>query len=161
MTAIATNVVSNTSQDTVNDELQLVTFSVGEALLGIDIEFVQEINRSLDVTPVPEASPLIHGVINLRGDVVTVVDPHRIFSFPHPADLSQGRNLILNVDGERIGVLVDSVSDILTIKRSDLSPRPSNIRSIDQRFIESVYLRESSLIVVLDPVGLIQAIEEV
>lgn len=140
--------------------IQLVTFTVGDVQLAIDIAHVQEINRSLDVTPVPEASPMIHGVVNLRGDVVTVINPHRLLNLPVSADRRRGRNLILNLDGERIGVLVDSVSDVLTLSSNDLSRRPKNIRSIDRRFISSVVLRDADLIVVLDPAGLIAAIDE-
>ncbi|MEM6364000.1 MAG: chemotaxis protein CheW [Planctomycetota bacterium] len=140
--------------------LQLATFRVGSVLLAIDITHVQEINRLMDVTPVPEAPEMIHGVVNLRGDVITVINPHRVFDLPLSEDRSTGRNLILNIKGERIGVLVDSVSDIVTIDSSELTPRPQNIRTIDRRFIQAVYLRQEDLVVVLDPVGLIDAITE-
>jgi len=149
------------TQSAINTEetLQLVTFRVGDVLLGIDIAHVQEINRLMDVTPVPEASAMIHGVVNLRGDVVTVINPHRIFGLPVGKDECHGRNLILNIHGERIGVLVDGVSDILTVGRDDLSSPPSNVRAIDRRFIKSVYLRESDLIVIIDPAGLVRVID--
>ncbi|MEM1226937.1 MAG: chemotaxis protein CheW [Planctomycetota bacterium] len=143
-----------------NASIQLVTFRVHDVMLAIDIEHVQEINRLMDVTPVPEASSMIHGVVNLRGDVVTVINPHRVFDLPEDGDRSAGRNLILNIRGERIGVLVDSVSDILTVSRDELSARPQNVRAIDRRFIQSVYLRSEDLVVVLDPVGLVDTIND-
>lgn len=142
------------------DQIQLVTFRVGNVHLGIDIDYVQEINRLMEVTPVPEASPHIHGVVNLRGDVVTVLDAHRIFDLPTPGSMTKGRNLILKIDGERLGVLVDEVSDILTIHTEELSPRPSNVRDVDRRFIDSVYLRDGDVVVVVDPSGFLAAIDE-
>lgn len=142
------------------NQIQLVTFRVGNVHLGINIDFVQEINRLMEVTPVPEASPHIHGVVNLRGDVVTVLDAHRIFELPTPSSLDKGRNLILKIDGERLGVLVDEVSDILTIHSEELSPRPSNVRDVDRRFIDSVYLRDGDVVVVVDPTGFLAAIDE-
>jgi len=142
------------------DQIQLVTFRVGKVQLGINIDYVQEINRLMEYTPVPEASPHIHGVVNLRGEVVTVLDAHRIFDLPKPETMATGRNLILKIDGERLGVLVDEVSDILTIRREELATRPSNVREVDRRFIESVFLRENDVVVVVDPQGFLAAIDE-
>ncbi|MEM9586625.1 MAG: chemotaxis protein CheW [Planctomycetota bacterium] len=142
------------------ESIKLVTFTVGEIVLGLDIAQVQEIGRHLDVTKVPGASPMIHGVVNLRGDVVTVLDPHRIFGIEPSQSPENCRNLILNLGGERIGVLVDQVSDILSVKSSELSRRPSNISSIDRQFIDSVYLRDEEIVVVLNATQLIDAIEQ-
>jgi purine-binding chemotaxis protein CheW len=142
------------------DQIQLVTFRVGTIHLGIDIDFVQEINRLMEVTPVPEASPHIHGVVNLRGDVVTVLDAHQIFDLPKPDSMVGGRNLILKMDGERLGVLVDDVSDILTVSRNQLATRPSNVREVDRRFVDSVYLRDGDVVVVVDPHGFLAAIDQ-
>lgn len=153
------NSISDNVQVT-GEQIQLVTFRVGNVQLGINIDFVQEINRLMEVTPVPEASPHIHGVVNLRGEVVTVLNAHRIFDLPRPESLKVGRNLILKLDGERLGVLVDEVSDILTLSRDQLSPRPSNVRDIDRGFIECVYLRDTDVVVVVDPNGFLAAIDE-
>lgn len=142
------------------DTIQLVTFRVNQIVLGVEISHVQEINRHLEITHVPHASPMIHGVVNLRGDVVTVLDPHRVFGIERDESALAQRNLILNIDGERIGVLVDQVADILTLQRSDLSRRPSNVRSIDRQFIESVYLREDQIIVVLNAMQLLDVVEQ-
>lgn len=142
------------------ESLQLTTFSVAHATLGIDISYVQEINRHLDVTTIPGASPMIHGVVNLRGDVVTVLDPHEIFGLPPSENPHLRRNLVLNVGGERIGILVDRVSDILTVKTAELSRKPSNIRTIDRQFIDSVYLKNEEIVIVLDPKQLIEAIDQ-
>ncbi len=140
--------------------VQLVTFRVNEVVLGVDIAYVQEINRHLEVTRVPGASAMIHGVVNLRGEVVTVLDPHRIFGLPASKSPEQRRNLILNVAGERIGVLVDQVSDILTVRQNELSRRPSNVRSIDRQFIEAVHLRNEEIVVVLSATELLKAIDQ-
>ncbi|SRR6056297_94083 len=141
-------------------QVQLVTFKVGDIVLGIDIEHVQEINRLLDVTRVPGASRMIHGVVNLRGEVVTVLDPHTIFDVRSSGTSDSRRNLVLRAGGERIGVMVDQVADILTIQRSELSPRPSNVRSVDRRFIDSVYLSDAGVIIILCADSLINAIDQ-
>lgn len=140
--------------------IQLVTFVVGDIVLGIDIARVQEINRHLDVTRVPGASPMIHGVVNLRGDVVTVIDPHRVFGLDPSIAPACRRSLILNIGGERIGILVDDISDILTVKVNDLVRRPSNVRSLDRQFIESVYLQSEQIVVMLNTDQLLKVIEQ-
>jgi len=153
--------MSNNEHDNViQDGRQFVTFSVGDAALGIDIAFVQEINPHLDITMVPGASEMIHGVVNLRGDVVTVLDPHRMFGIESTTELKDRRNLVLNIGGERIGVLVDRVSDILTVHPTELSKKPANVRSIDRKLIDSVLLRNEELIVMLDPANLLEVIDQ-
>lgn len=142
------------------DTIQLVTFVVGDIVLGIDIARVQEINRHLDVTRVPGASPMIHGVVNLRGDVVTVIDPHKVFGLDAGTAPACRRSLILNIGGERIGVLVDDISDILTVKTSELVRRPSNVRSLDRQFIDSVYLQSEQIVVMLNADQLLKVIEQ-
>jgi len=165
MSVVATESATRNSSDqeasatNVDDSIQLVTFTVGEIVLGIDIAEVQEINRHLDVTEVPGANAMIQGVVNLRGDVVTVIDPHRVFGLPPSEHPTKRRNLILNLDGERIGLLVDGVSDILPVKRSELTRRPSNVQSIDRQFIDAVFLREDKIVVLLDARKLVAAIE--
>lgn len=150
---------SDDSDVSSNDQtLQIVSFQTGEIRLGIDIRYVQEINRLLDVTPVPGASDCIHGVVNLRGDVVTVLDLHKIFGLPPTETPQVCRNLVLRVGGERIGVMVDQVSDILSIQPDELSSRPSNVRHVDRQYIDAVYLHESEIIVLLNAEHLIDAI---
>lgn len=139
--------------------IQIVTFRCGDVTLGIDIDHVQEINRLLNVTRVPGASEMIHGAVNLRGEVVTVIDLHRILQLAPSAKPERCRNLILNVGNERIGVLVDEVSDILTASEDDLSHRPGNVSAVDRQFIDSVYLREDHIVVILDSQKLFNAIE--
>lgn len=141
------------------ETVQLVTFKVGETVLGVDVVHVQEINRQLDITVVPGANDKIHGVVNLRGDVVTVLDPHRIFGMQPSACPERQRNLILNVSGDWVGVLVDEVCDILTIRAAELTRRPSNVNSIDRQFIDSVCLRDEEIVVVLNSEQLLKSIE--
>lgn len=132
------------------DLIQLVTFKVGDATLGINIDDVQEINRNDEIMAIPDAPSIFHGVVNLRGDVVTVLDPHEIFAIERPEASANRRNLILNIHGERVGVLVDQVLDILEINKHDVARKPSNVNSIDRKYIEGVYLCDSNLIVIVN-----------
>ncbi len=144
---------------TSNDNLQLVAFEVQGIRLGIDIRAVREINRLVEVTPVPDAPPSIHGVVNLRGEVVTVINAHRILGVGSPRTDGRGRNLILHVGKEPIGMLVDSVADIIEISKDQLQPCPANIRGIQRTFVDSVYLGDEGTVVVVDPAALLAAID--
>lgn len=131
-------------------ELQFVTFYVGDILLGIDIRQVQEINRQLSVTEVPHSAGYVKGVINLRGEVATVVDLRTILKLPVGNETRESRNLVVHFQGESIGFLVDRVSDILTIERRNINPPPTNVDGVDGRLISGVSALEKELLVILD-----------
>jgi purine-binding chemotaxis protein CheW len=132
------------------DELEFITFYLGGLLLGIDIHQVQEINRNLSMTPVPHAPPAVRGVINLRGEVVMVVDLNTVLGLPAKELARANRNVIVKNGGEQIGLLVDRVADVVRAKSDELDPMPENLRGIDQRFFKSVYKLEEGLLVILD-----------
>ena len=84
--------------------IQLATFQVGDLLMGIPIECVQEINRNLETTSIPHAPAHIRGVINLRGEVATVIDLRRVLGLPPTEISSSSRNLIVRTIDESIGL---------------------------------------------------------
>ena len=131
-------------------ELQFATFYVGHMLLGVDIRVVQEINRQSEITQVPHAPEYVRGVINLRGDVATVVDLRTILGLPKSDSSRQTRNLIVHHRGEAIGLLVDRISDILTIDEDQISPPPTNVDGVDGRLMSGVCTLDSAIVVLLD-----------
>lgn len=152
-------VITQSNNSSANQMLQLVTFGVGDCHLAVGIEHVQEINRQLELTPVPGAPSEIRGVINLRGDVVTVLDLHCLLGLPKLNRSRTSRNLILNINGERVGVLVDHVSDILAISPEAISRRPPNLSHVDRRYMRGVHIREEGVVVILDPQALASAVD--
>ena len=131
-------------------ELQFATFYVGHMLLGVDIRVVQEINRQSEITQVPHAPDYVRGVINLRGDVATIVDLRAILGLPPSETSRQTRNLIVHHQGEAIGLLVDQISDILTLREDEISPPPTNVDGVDGRLMSGVCTLESEIVVLLD-----------
>ncbi len=146
----ATAELTKNGSNTLNGEQQFATFYVGELLLGVDIRFVQEINRQLDVTPVPNSPKHVRGVINLRGEVATVIDLRTVLGLPTIEQSNDTRNLIVHSQSEVIGLWVDRISDILTVKPDELSPPPSNVDGIEGRFFSGVYTMETEIVVLLD-----------
>lgn len=131
-------------------ELQFATFYVGNLLLGVDIHKVQEINRQLDVTPVPHSPEYVRGVINLRGDVATVVDLRRVLGLAPAEETRDSRNLIVHWREESIGLWVDKISDIITVPEGEISQPPSNVDGVDGRFFDGVYTLDSDILVLLN-----------
>ncbi len=129
---------------------QFATFYVGNLLLGIEIGAVQEINRQLEVTPVPGAPRQVRGVINLRGEVATVIDLRTVLGMTPAEETRFTRNLIIHSQEESIGLYVDKISDILAINTSDISPAPSNVQGVDGKFIRGVYAMPAEIVVLLD-----------
>ncbi|MEO1496846.1 MAG: chemotaxis protein CheW [Planctomycetota bacterium] len=136
--------------DAATGEQQYATFYVGELLLGVDIRLVQEINRQLDITPVPNAPAHVRGVINLRGEVATVIDLRHVLGLEPSEETRDTRNLIVHSQDEAIGLLVDKISDILTLRPEDIATPPSNIKGIDCRYFRGVHNRETEIVVLLD-----------
>lgn len=129
---------------------QYVTFYVGGLLLGLPIDQVQEINRHLDVTRVPHSGASIRGVINLRGEVVSVVDLPRVLGFGSAVVTAASRNVIIHHNDEQIGLIVDDIADILPIRPENIRPAPANVKGVDGRFFKGVYTTDSQIAVILD-----------
>lgn len=133
-----------------SETLELATFSVGENLIGVDIRQVQEINRNMGITSVPHVPDTVRGVINLRGEVVTVIDLRTVLGLD-PIDVSRTtRNIVLSSSGERIGLLVDSIADVVTAQSTDIVDPPGNLSGVDGRFFRGVLKLDGELLLVLD-----------
>lgn len=142
---------TNTNIDQVHvSALQFATFQVGDLLLGIDIRQVQEINRNLQITPVPHAPTAVCGVINLRGEVVTVIDLRTVLGLDKLELTRQTRNVILKHSSEQIGLLVDSVAEVITCEADDIDPLPENLAGRESVCFSGVYKLPHGLLVVLN-----------
>ncbi len=131
-------------------DIEYVTFHVGDILMGIDIHQVEEINRHIDVTAVPNAPDFVRGVINLRGEVVTVVDLRTILGLP-PAEIGQqARIVVVRSEDERIGLLIDKIGDVIKTRSDEIESPPANLGGLDGRFFKGVYKLETELLVALD-----------
>ena len=116
-----------------SSELQFSTFYVGDLLMGIDIQQVQEINRQVEMTGVPHAPEHVRGVVNLRGEVVTVLDLQIILGLGSTSVTGRSRNVIVDLNGEKTGLLVDRIADVVIAQSSEIESPPANVSGIDGR----------------------------
>ena len=129
-----------------NKTVELATFYVGDSLCGMDILKVQEINKLLDMTEVPLAPDYVKGILNLRGQIVTVIDLGSKLNLADTETSSETRNIIVNSNGEYIGLLVRKIGDVERTEEENIEPPPANIGGIQGRYFEGVYKKEKSLI---------------
>lgn len=134
-----------------SDELlQLVSFNIGDEEFGVDILKVQEINRMLEVTRVPNAPEYVDGVINLRGKVIPVIDLRRRFEMARKEHDKNTRVIVVELSGKVIGFVVDAVQEVLRIPRSVTEAPPSIVAGVNADYITGVGKLEDRLLILLD-----------
>jgi len=122
-----------------SDEVQLVTFNLGDEEYGIPIAQIQEIDRLSKITRVPKAADYVEGVTNLRGEVVPVVDTRKRFGLDLRAADDHTRIIIVDLNGVKTGLVVDSVREVLSLSRSDIAAPPETVQSgIEQQFVSGI-----------------------
>jgi purine-binding chemotaxis protein CheW len=133
---------------------QLVSFRIGSEEFGVDILMVQEIIRLTTITPIPNASRSILGMINLRGRIIPVVDLRwllRIQGGESGEGRKKARILIIELGGYVTGFVVDSVSEVMKVPVAEIEPAPSLVASsISSAYISGVIKRPQRLIILLD-----------
>lgn len=133
-----------------DQELQLVAFIMGQEEYAADILMVQEINRLLKITRVPHAPDFIAGVINLRGNVIPVVDLHKRFNLGQWQDTDQTRIIIVQVNGVRAGIIVDGVTEVLRLSASQVEPPVGMSGTVGIDYVAGVGKLEERLLILLN-----------
>jgi purine-binding chemotaxis protein CheW len=135
---------------TAGKKIELAVIYVGDIVCGIETRLVKEINKHLSITPVPGAHECIRGVLNLRGQILTVIDlRERLGMAKLPLD-PRMRIVVITDQSEDICLLVDGVSDVVTGEDKNLEPPPSNIDEVEGSFFSSILKMEDKLVAVLN-----------
>lgn len=130
--------------------LQCVTFTLEDETYGINVMQVQEVLREVEVAPVPGAPPYVLGIINLRGNVVSVIDARSRFGLPTKDSDDMTRIIVIEAQQQIIGILVDSVAEVVDIKRSEIDTAPSVGNSETAKYIDGVVSRGEKLLILVD-----------
>ena len=133
-----------------NELLQLVSFKISNEEFGVDILCVQEINRMLQITKMPNTPDFIEGVINLRGRVIPVLDLRIKLGMPRKEHDKNTRIIVVEIKGKTIGFIVDEVSEVLRIPKSITEAPPEMVGGIDSDFITSIGKLDDRLLILLD-----------
>ena len=130
--------------------MQLVTFKLGSEEFALDILLVQEINRRVEITKVPKTPEFVEGVINLRGKIVPVLDLRKRFGLVGREFTAQSRIIVVNIDKRVLGLMVDSVSEVLRIPEHTVEPPPPLVAGIDATYIKGIGKFQGRLLILLD-----------
>ncbi len=136
----------------IDDEvIQWVTFKLDEEIYGINVMQVQEVLRLTEIAPVPGAPDYVMGIVNLRGNVVTVIDTRKRFGlFQKEAD-DATRIVIVEVDNQVIGILVDSVAEVVNIRSSEIETSPNlGDDNESSKYIQGVHSRDDRILILVD-----------
>jgi purine-binding chemotaxis protein CheW len=146
---------------------QYSTFRLGDRLFGLDLMMIREINRILDITPVPHARQHIRGLINLRGQIVTILDLGVRLGLERQEIIETSHNIILKTTGELasvrheganayttsndlVGFLVDAIGDVVEADESTIEPPSANVSEAEGGFLSGVIKTDAGLLVLLD-----------
>ncbi len=137
-----------------DSRIQLVTFKLGNETYGIDIMDVKEIVSASEIRTIPGAPSYVAGIMNLRGIIIPIIDLHSRFQLEKP-NLSEDEELlsgyiIINIDGFKIGIVIDKVSKVLNVDISDVQEPPQMMSGIGSEYIRGVIHVEEEYLVFLD-----------
>jgi purine-binding chemotaxis protein CheW len=130
--------------------LQLVSFKVGDAEFGVDILRVQEINKMMELTVVPNTPPFVEGVVNLRGRIIPVINLRSRLGLDDKEYDTETRIIVVDLHDKTIGFIVDEVKEVLRIPKSITEPPPEIVSGVDSEYITAIGKLEDRLLILLD-----------
>ncbi len=133
-----------------NNSMQLVSFTLGNETYGIEITKIREIILVGEITCIPETPHYIKGLINLRSTVIPVIDLRSRFSLPDGQLNDESRIMVLNVRNRTIGIVVDSVNEVLRVSHEQVSPAPPTVASLGNRYMTGLVRLKDHLLILLD-----------
>ncbi|MSQ67361.1 MAG: chemotaxis protein CheW [Gammaproteobacteria bacterium] len=127
-----------------------VTYRLADEVYGINVMQVQEVLRMSEIAPVPGAPGCVLGIINLRGNVVTVVDARELFGLSRSEPTEQTRIMIVEINKLIVGLLVDSVAEVVNIQNSDIDSAPNIGNEENSRYIQGVFSKNDEILILVD-----------
>ncbi len=131
------------------EELQLVVFTLAKEEYGLPITKVQEINRMVPITTLPQTPSFVEGIINLRGKIIPVIDLRKRFQLPVSEHTDGTRIIIVDVEGQTVGIVVDAVNEVARLSSAQVEPAPPSFM-LEAKYIHGVGKLEDRLLILLD-----------
>ncbi len=131
-------------------EMQLVVFILGKEEYGVDIMQVKEIVTYKEPVKVPNTPLFIEGIINLRGEIIPIVNLKKRFNIPGEDIGDQTRIIVINIESKKVGFVVDDASEVITINKENIEPAPDIVAGIDRKYITGIGKVEERILIILD-----------
>jgi purine-binding chemotaxis protein CheW len=136
------------------DANQLVTFQLGEELYGINIMDVKEIVRVQAIRAIPNAPTYVEGIFNLRSEIIPIINLHKRFHLKKLISSEEDELLsgfvILDIDGMKLGIIIDRISRVITIQKEEVQPPPQMLTGIGAEYIRGVVRQEDGYLIILN-----------
>ncbi|MBV2090073.1 MAG: chemotaxis protein CheW [Candidatus Thiodiazotropha sp. (ex. Lucinisca nassula)] len=130
--------------------IQFVTFILMDEVYGINVMQVQEVLRVTEIAPVPGAPSYVLGIVNLRGNVVTVIDTRKRFGLPSVEVSDNSRIVVIESDKQVVGILVDAVAEVVELREDEIDAAPNVGTEESSRYIQGVATQEGRLLILVD-----------
>lgn len=141
------------------EEIQIIAFNLGEEEYTVPITCVQEIIMPQKTTHIPKSPAFVEGVINLRGKIIPILDGRTRFGIKSASiNKNDSRIIVLELETHTVGLIVDSVSEVIHIKASDIEPTPIETED-ENKFIMGIGKVKNRLLIMLDPSKLLSTTE--
>ncbi|MCK8818186.1 chemotaxis protein CheW [Natroniella sulfidigena] len=143
------------------DTEQVIVFDIGSEKFGIKITRVHEIVRMKEITELPNSSKYMEGIINLRGDIVSVIDLRKRFNLEQIESTNDTRIIVVEFEGQDVGVVVDNVSEVLHIQNSDVDLPPKSMAGIKEDYLKGIVKVDEDIIILLNLDNLLSSKENI
>tara|TARA_B100001564_G_scaffold309654_1_gene280838 strand:+ start:555 stop:1223 length:669 start_codon:yes stop_codon:yes gene_type:complete len=150
MTDTQESLLAEGSDQATSQMSQFLTFDINNERYGVNILAVREIKGHESTTKLPNTPDCMQGIINLRGIVIPIFDIRMMFGMGAAKDSKKNVTIILSVEGQLIGIIVDAVSDIIETKSGEVKPAPTVQSGVDQQYISGVVSKDDGMIIILD-----------
>lgn len=142
------------------EELQLVVFRLAKEEYGLPITKVQEINRLVPITKLPQAPNFMEGIINLRGRIIPIIDLRKRFQLAVSDYSEENRIIVVEVNGQVVGIIVDAVTEVIRLPQAGIEPPPPAF-VLDTEYIHGVGKLENRLLILLNIDRILTSQEEI
>jgi purine-binding chemotaxis protein CheW len=132
------------------DEQQFCTFFIDSLFFGVDVQRVQEVLREQEMTRVPLAPPVVNGLINLRGQIVTAIDLRRRLELRDRTGERAPMNVVVRTDDGAVSLLVDEIGDVIKVQHDTFEPPPETLTGVTRHLITGIHKLDRQLLLVLD-----------
>ena len=133
-----------------DDEIQLVVFSLGREEFAVEVTQVREIMRMEEITRMPKTPHFVEGIINLRGQIIAVVELAKRLNLESGERSGETRIIVVEAEDIKVGMIVDSVSEVLRVNADAVEPSPTLTTDVSAAYLQGVVKQDNRLIILLD-----------
>ena len=137
------------TDENISNSIQVVSFTVGRESYGVHIEKVQEIIRMTEITHLPQTENYIKGIINLRGNIIPIIDMRMKFNMETRDYSELTRVIVVNMNEKLVGIVVDSVSKVLELPEKEIEDPPDIVHGLSKEYIDGIGKLKEAMIILL------------